>query len=163
MQPESIRQATLDDVGTLLDMMEPFNAFERIPWTRGAAETPLRTLLSDISLGVVGIVEQESSPIGYFVVTWNYDLEWAGRDAFLTELFLVPEARGRGLGRTVLGQAEAFARKHGARALHLVVRPENERAHDLYLRAGFVHPGRVLLTKVFAGESTELASAKLAE
>ena len=149
MKPESIRQASLDDVGSLLDMMEPFNVFERIPWTRVAAEEPLRRLLSDASLGVVGIVESsESKPLGYFVITWNYDLEWNGRDAFLTELFVVPEARGVGLGRTALGHAEALAKKHGAHALHLVVRPENERAHDLYLRAGFVHPGRVLLTKV---------------
>ena len=151
MQPESIRQAALDDMGALLDMMEPFNAFERIPWTRTAAAAPLRALLSDVSLGVVGIVEAATKPLGYFVVTWNYDLEWAGRDAFLTELYVVPEARGRGLGRTVLRHAEAFAVAHGARALHLVVRPDNERAHDLYLRAGFVHPGRVMLTKVLAG------------
>lgn len=149
MTPESFRQATLDDVGALLDMMEPFNIFERIPWTRDAAEEPLRRLLSDASLGVVGIMESsESKPLGYFVVTWNYDLEWNGRDAFLTELFVVPEARGCGLGRKALEHAETFARKHGAHALHLVVRPENERAHDMYLRAGFVHPGRVLLTKV---------------
>jgi ribosomal protein S18 acetylase RimI-like enzyme len=149
MKPESIRQATLDDVGALLDMMEPFNVFEHIPWTRAAAEAPLRTLLSDSSLGVVGIVESsDSKPLGYFVVTWNYDLEWNGRDAFLTELFVVPEARGRGLGRKALGEAEVLARKYGAHALHLVVRPENERAHDLYLRAGYVHPGRVMLTKV---------------
>lgn len=152
MQPENIRQATPDDVGALLDMMEPFNVFEHIPWTRAAAEAPLRTLLSDSSLGVVGIVESsEAKPLGYFVITWNYDLEWNGRDAFLTELFVVPEARGCGLGRKALEHAETFARKHGAHALHLVVRPENERAHDLYLRAGFVHPGRVLLTKALAG------------
>jgi len=150
MTPESFREASLDDVGALLDMMEPFNAFERIPWTRDTAEEPLRTLLSDRSLGVVGIVEEESKPAGYFVVTWNYDLEWNGRDAFLTELFLVPEARGRGLGRKALAEAEVFARKYGAHALHLVVRPENERAHGLYLRAGYVHPGRVMLTKVLS-------------
>jgi GNAT superfamily N-acetyltransferase len=150
MTPESFRRASPDDAGALLDMMEPFNVFERIPWTRAAAEEPLLRLLSDANLGVVGIIEEGSKPIGYFVVTWNYDLEWNGRDAFLTELFLVPEARGRGLGRTALARAEAFARTHGAHALHLVVRPENERAHGLYLRAGYVHPGRVMLTKVLS-------------
>lgn len=150
MTSQSIREATLDDVAALLDMMEPFNTFERIPWTRTAAEQPLRTLLSNASLGVVGIVEEDSRPIGYFVVTWNYDLEWNGRDAFLTELFIVPEARGRGLGRMALRQAEEFAVKHGAHALHLVVRPENERAHGLYLREGFFHPQRVFLTKVLS-------------
>jgi ribosomal protein S18 acetylase RimI-like enzyme len=150
MTPESFREAFPDDVGALLDMMEPFNAFERIPWTRAAAEEPLRKLLSDPSLGVVGVVEEGSKPVGYFVVTWSYDLEWNGRDAFLTELFLVPEARGRGLGRKALAEAEVLARTHGANALHLVVRPENERAHGLYLRAGYIHPGRVMLTKVLS-------------
>ena len=159
MTPVSVREATPDDVEALLDMMEPFNVFEHIPWTRAAAGEPLRRLLSDSSLGVVGIVELEAKPLGYFVVTWNYDLEWNGRDAFLTELFVVPEARGRGLGRAALVQAEALAREHGAHALHLVVRPENERAHALYLRAGFVHPGRVLLTKVLAEGSAPLVQA----
>ena len=149
MKPENVREATLDDVGALLDMMEPFNAFERIPWRRAAAEQPLRTLLSEPSLGVVGIVEEGSRSLGYFVVTWNYDLEWNGRDAFLTELFLVPEARGRGLGRKLLAEAEIVAKRHGAHALHLMVRPENERAYGLYLRAGYVSPPRVFLTKAF--------------
>jgi hypothetical protein len=56
MNPARIREATLDDALALLDMMEAFNAFERIPWTRAACEGPLRTLLSDVSLGVVGLV-----------------------------------------------------------------------------------------------------------
>jgi len=49
MAPVDIREATLDDVEVLLEMMEPFNVFERIPWTRASAEAPLRTLLADAS------------------------------------------------------------------------------------------------------------------
>jgi len=59
------------------------------------------------------------------VLTWGYDLEWDGCDAFLTELFLVPAARGHGHGSGALVAAEAVAREHGARALHLTVRHEN--------------------------------------
>lgn len=145
-----IRLATPDDIELVLGMMGPFNAFERIPWTRANGEAPLRTLLGDVSLGIVGLAEGEAGPLGYFVVTWNYDLEWNGRDAFLTELFLVPEARDRGLGRTLLAEAERLAIAHGAHALHLMVRPENERAHALYVKAGYVSPKRVFLTKVFS-------------
>src|SRR5262245_22793287 len=150
MESPLIRLATVDDLGVLLEMMEAFNAFERIPWTRAAGTEPLRTLLSDVSLGIVGLVEERAKPAGYFVVTWNYDLEWNGRDAFLTELFLVPEARGRGLGRITLAEAERLAVAHGAHALHLMVRVDNEHAHRLYVRAGYVSPPRVFLTKVFA-------------
>ena len=145
-----IREGTLADAELLLDMMEPFNAFERIPWTRSSAGAPLRALLSDVSLGIVGIVEDKTKPLGYFVVTWGYDLEWNGRDAVLTELFVVPEARGGGVGRAALEQAERLAVKYGAHALHLMVRPENERAHELYLRAGYVSPPRVFLTKLLS-------------
>jgi ribosomal protein S18 acetylase RimI-like enzyme len=42
---------------------------------------------------------------------------------------------------------EELAARHGARALHLMVRPENEAAVRLYRRAGFVTPPRLFLTK----------------
>src|SRR5262249_39567796 len=132
MEPLRTRLATPHDLEPVLEMMVAFNAFEHIPWTKTAGRQPLATLLSDPSLGIGGLLEEGSTAVGYFVVTWNYDLEWNGRDAFLTELFLVPEARGRSLGRTALAEAERLAKQHGANALHLVVRPDNERAFGLY-------------------------------
>lgn len=71
-----------------------------------------------------------------------------GRDAFLTELYLVPGARGRGLGSAALELAEVFARAHGARALHLMYRTENVVAGRLYLAHGYTSPPRVFLSKV---------------
>jgi GNAT superfamily N-acetyltransferase len=146
----SIREATDADTASILDMMEAFNVFEKIPWRRETGEPALRTLLSDTRLGVVGIIEEGDTTLGYLVVTWGYDLEWNGRDAFLTELFLVPEARGRGIGTLALDRAEALAAGHGARALHIMVRHENEPARRLYERAGYVSPPRLFLTKVLS-------------
>lgn len=135
------------DVPILLTLMEPFNAFEQTPWEPVAKERALKALLSDRSLGVIGLLVTADGPIGYFVVTWGYDLEWDGRDAFLTELFLSPEARGRGLGAQAMAHVEAVAREHGARALHLMVRDENVVARRLYARQGYVSPPRIFLTK----------------
>jgi len=70
-----------------------------------------------------------------------------GRDAFLTDLYLEPELRGRGVGRYVMAAIEEVARAAGAAALHLMVRPENEPAVRLYGRAGFRSPPRTLLSK----------------
>ncbi len=135
------------DVALLLAMMEPFNALEQTPWDATAKERALRTLLADPSLGVVGVLTAAEGPAGYFVLTWGFDLEWDGRDAFLTELFLLPEARGRGLGSSALEHAEAIARRHGARALHLMARDDNVVARRLYARHGYVSPPRVFLSK----------------
>jgi GNAT superfamily N-acetyltransferase len=135
------------EVALLLGMMEPFNLLEQTPWDPAAKERALRTLLADPSLGVVGILIATDAPVGYFVLTWGYDLEWDGRDAFLTELFLTPEVRGHGLGNQALEHAEALARQHGARALHLMARDENVVARRLYARHGYLSPPRVFLSK----------------
>jgi ribosomal protein S18 acetylase RimI-like enzyme len=142
-----LQLAREQDIALLLIMMEPFNASEGTPWEPGAKERALKTLLADRSLGVVGLLVGQHGPVGYFVLTWGYDLEWDGRDAFLTELFLVPEARGQGLGRQAMNQLEAAAREHGARALHLMVRGENTVARRLYERHGYTTPPRIFLSK----------------
>ena len=146
-EPVVVRAAAEGDVASLLAMMAAFNAAEGIAWSPEAGEEALRKLLADASLGVVGLFEEGAETRGYFVLTWGYDLEWGGRDAWLTELYLRDEARGRGIGAPALAQVEATARAHDARALHLMVRPENGRAVRLYERAGFHAPPRVCLSK----------------
>lgn len=34
-------------------------------------------------------------PPGYAMISYGFDIEYAGRDAFLTELWLEPESRGK--------------------------------------------------------------------
>jgi len=148
MPEPQIRPATLADTESLLEMMEDFNTLERIPWSRGSALPALQQLLATATLGAVVLVFEGASPCGYFVLTWGFDLEWSGRDAFLTELYLRPDARGRGLGGAVLACAERFAREHAAGALHLMVRPENTAAVRLYRGAGYEAPPRIFLSKV---------------
>ena len=143
----SHRAASAEDVPVLLAMMGRFNALEAIEWTAEAGEPALRTLLGDASLGAVGLLTEDERTVGYFVVTWGYDLEWNGRDAFLTEIFLEEHARGRGFGARALALAEETARAAGARALHLMVRHDNERAKQLYVRAGYTSPPRLFLSK----------------
>jgi ribosomal protein S18 acetylase RimI-like enzyme len=142
-----LRRATEADLSVLVPMMVDFNRLEAIPWTYAKGEAALRQLLGQSELGFIGLAQAEGAACGYFVVTFGYDLEWNGRDAFLTELYLVPEARGRGLGRQLLLEAETEAEARGVRALHLVVRPENAAALALYLRTGFRETERRLLSK----------------
>ena len=147
MSDITARTATTHDVPRLLDWMVEFNRLEHIAWSRVTGETPLRKVIDDLALGCVGVLERDRAPIGYFVLTWGYDLEWDGRDAFLTELFLDASARGRGLGRACMERVEETARTHGVRALHLVVRHDNAAALRVYEERGFFAPPRLLMTK----------------
>jgi len=146
----AFRTAAAADVPLLIEMMIDFNRGEGISWTPERGEPALRRLVGDPSLGVIGLACDSDAVVGYFILTWGYDLEWNGRDSFLTELYLVPSVRRRGLGRELLAGAEKAARANGARALHLMVRHENSPAIALYQGAGYVSPDRYFMSKPFA-------------
>jgi len=143
----TLRRPVAADLDRLLDMMEPFNEEEGVSWSRAEAAPLVANLIADRSLGAIGIVACDAQVVGYAVVTWGFDLEWGGRDAFLTEIYLVPEARGRRIGVHALSLMEDVARAEGAKALLLMVRPENDPAVKLYAGAGYRSPPRTLLSK----------------
>ena len=93
-----LRLATRADVAPLLSMMADFNRSEGISFDRPAFERALVRLLRDPSVGFVGLFVESGKPIGYAVLSYGFDLEWGGRDALLTEIYLFPERRRRGLG-----------------------------------------------------------------
>ncbi len=142
-----LRRATSEDVPTILPMMRDFNRFEGIAIEDDSLLPALEILLADASIGGVWLIEREEEVAGYAVITFGFDLEWGGRDAWLTELWITTEARGDGLGRAALMAVEKEATELGARALHLMVRHENTRARELYRSAGFKTPRRETLTK----------------
>lgn len=150
-----IRPARLGDAKALLALMAPFNRSEGIAWRPARVSVALRRLLREPRLGVVLVAEERSSDtiLGYVVATYSYDLEFAGPDAFVTELFVRPDARGRGTGRRLLEAVERRVRSRGAAALHLLVRPENRGARRLYERSGFARVPRLMLTKVLPRRS----------
>lgn len=62
-------------------------------------------------------------------------------DAYLGLQILAPEARGRGLGRLLLAEVEARARKTGAAGLYLAVLDANPKGRAFWEREGFRDTG----------------------
>lgn len=143
----AIRPATDQDFDAVLALMADFYAIEGIAFDRALFAPRLRTLLATPSLGGVLLFTAGRAAVGYAAVTFSYDMEYGGRDAFLTDLYVASEGRGRGLGQQGLAAAEAFAAANGAHALHLGVRPENAPARALYQKGGYEVVERVIMTK----------------
>ncbi len=135
------------DSSTLLDMMADLNAIEGIPFSRSKFGRVLKQLLADSSLGLVPLFLVKREIVGYAVVTYNFDLEWGGRDAFITEFYIKPEHRGRGYGALAMVLLEKLARRNKVKALHLGVRRENVGACRLYEKAGFTYWTRRVMMK----------------
>lgn len=143
----TLRVATPADLATVLPIVADFHHHEKIATTPAHRETALRGLLSDPRLGAAVLAERQGKVVGYALLCLGYSVEFGGRDAFVDELYVAPEARGTGVGQRLLAELETIATKQRVVALHLEVDHANPRAHDLYKRLGYRDHDRHLMTK----------------
>ena len=62
----------------------------------------------------------------------------AGKSGYLQRLAVAPDQQGRGIGRSLVVDGLRWMRRWGARRALVNTQVVNERAHQLYLRLGFV-------------------------
>jgi GNAT superfamily N-acetyltransferase len=140
-------EASTNDIAELLMLMRSFYIEEEYPFDEARTERALRAMLADPFYGAVWTFRLDGRAVGYLVVTHGYSLEFGGRDAFVDEVYMIPEMRGRGLGALALGIAEEHCRRNGIGALHLEVEHANPRARALYERSGYKAHDRHLMTR----------------
>jgi len=141
-----LRIATEADIPALLPRSAALQRHELIEISDAELERALREFLADPTLGVVFMIEDDSAVVGYTFLSYSYDLEFAGREAWLTEIFIDESARGHGGGTHVLELLGPELRARGVRAVHLQVRADNPAKH-LYDRAGFTVVPRLIMSK----------------
>ena len=132
--------------GALLALARAFHAEDGHPLSeRGEAAVGL--IARGHPLGRAWLVHEDGQLIGYACLGLGFGIEYGGADAFVDDLYLLPEARGRGIGSIVMVGLEAEARRLGLNALFLVVDPENAPARRLYDRSGFEGTHWLLMAK----------------
>ncbi len=150
-----IQPASLRDEAEIVPLMVAFNAAEHIVFRPETMLPALRELLQRPDVGLVLLARDAASQacLGYALIAYGYDIEFSGPDAFVNELFVAPNARSRGVGCALLDAVVAELRGRGARAVHLMVRPENERARALYERFGFQVVPRLVMSKSLVSDA----------
>jgi ribosomal protein S18 acetylase RimI-like enzyme len=141
------RVAGEEDVERVLALQRRYYAEDGYPFSTGEARGVLARFVTDPALGRLWWIEEAKRTAGYLALTFGYSLEYRGRDAFVDELYLLPEHRGRGLGRAAIAFAESEARALGVRAIQLEVERAKDAAKSIYRRAGFVDHDRHLMTR----------------
>lgn len=131
------------DHAELLACMAAFYAEEGLAFDPARQGAALATLLADRALGRVFWIGDK---LGYVAVTAAYSLEFGGAFALLDEIWLRPEARGRGLGAQALRQTCEGLAVTGHKAVRLEVERHNAHARGLYARCGFEAHDRDLMT-----------------
>jgi ribosomal protein S18 acetylase RimI-like enzyme len=92
--------------------------------------------------------DDDAPPAGVCQLRYRLSVWTGAPDCWLEDLFVRADARGRGLGRSLLEAAVERARERGCLRIELDVNEENREALALYRSAGFTTepkpPGRTL-------------------
>lgn len=141
-----VRRAATSDSATIANFARAFHAEDNHPLSDEGVAGLLLMLEHGFVDGVVLLLEIDGIAAGYGVLSFCYGYEHGGPEAFVEDIYVVPQWRSLGFGQLLLNALENEARGAGRRAVHLEVMPGN-RAENWYLRRGWRSRGSQLLTK----------------
>lgn len=151
------RRATIEDIPVLVEMMQEFYAEAHYEFDKQWATASFFQFLINPALGAAWIVSHSDEAAGYVVMTVGYSMEYGGLDAFIDDLFVRKEFRGKGYGRAALDTLFEECARRSILAVHVVVGRDNTTANALYSSYNLAlgNDGRQLLSvKLPAAEHT---------
>ena len=133
----SISPATPDDVPVILAFIRGLAEYEKLAHACVATEEALRrTLFGDRPAAEVLIARLGKTPVGFALFFQSYSTFLAKPGIYLEDLFVLPEHRGRGVGKALLAHLGRLARERDCGRLEWSVLDWNAPAIAFYERLG---------------------------
>jgi GNAT superfamily N-acetyltransferase len=138
--PASVRPAERDDLPLILRFIRELATYERLLAEVEADEERLRRTLfpADGSPPAAHVLigELDGRPAGFAVYFFNYSTFLAKPGLYLEDLFVMPDERGKGLGKALLLHLARHACDLGCGRMEWSVLDWNEPSIEFYRRLG---------------------------
>jgi ribosomal protein S18 acetylase RimI-like enzyme len=130
-----IRQATVEDLDFIVPLFDAYRQFYRQP---SEPERARKFLLErfEHNQSIVFLAFGRAAAIGFAQLYPCFSSGAMARTFILNDLFVVPEARGRGAGSALLRKSAAYARRVNALRLTLSTELTNTAAQAIYEAMG---------------------------
>jgi ribosomal protein S18 acetylase RimI-like enzyme len=131
----TVRRAGAEDADAVGRLLHDFNTEfdEPTPGPQALAER-MRGLMSS---GETAVLLAGDGPDGVAVMRFRPSIWNDALECYLAELYVVPDRRGRGLGRALMEEAIRLAREEGATYMDLGTSEDDTAARGLYESLGF--------------------------
>lgn len=127
-----IRDAEAGDEAAWRGLWSQYLAFYEVDLTPEVTAATWSRLMDPSSPMKMRLAVEDGTPVG-FAIHLHHPSTWvAGEDCYLEDLFLAPEARGKGLGRALIDDLIALARARGWHRLYWHTDEGNTTARKLY-------------------------------
>jgi GNAT superfamily N-acetyltransferase len=132
-----IRPATAADVPAIADLIRGLARYEKLEQDVTMTEELLaKNLFGPRPYAETLLAEEAGNPIGFALFFHNFSTFLALPGIYLEDLFVVPEHRGRGVGRALLKELARIAVERGCGRLEWSVLDWNRDAIGFYERLG---------------------------
>ena len=134
--------ATKKDLASLVDLLGRLFAQEAdfVP-DAAKQKRALEMILGDPRVGRIYVAREGGRVIGMVSTLYTVSTAEGGKAAWLEDMVVLPEYRGRGVGAALLAHAVVGAREEGCARLTLLSDEDNAQAHSVYAAEGFQFSG----------------------
>jgi ribosomal protein S18 acetylase RimI-like enzyme len=131
MRIETVGEA---DLAELLPMMRAYCDFYEVAPGDADLEALAWALIADPQREGMQLIArgEDGEPLGFATVFWSWQTLSAARAGVMNDLYVVPEARGQGVGRALIEECRRRAGDRGAAELVWETALDNETAQRLY-------------------------------
>ena len=147
-----IRRGALEDVAGVMEMVRRLVPLMRaegnLQWD--AVYPNAEVFEKDVELGQMWVAEVAGQLVGVAAVTTEQEPEYADVGWDITEPAVVvhrlavdPEARGKGVARALMQQAEEVAQERGIFVLRVDTNSQNEATQRLFPKLGYGFAGEI--------------------
>ncbi|WP_341711815.1 GNAT family N-acetyltransferase [Erythrobacter sp.] len=133
----TVFQADIADLGKLVPLFDAYRQFYGEQPDLERADTFLRDRF-ERQQSVIFLALSEEEPVGFTQLYPSFSSTRMARVFILNDLFVAPQARGKGYAKSLLVAARDYGRSVGAVRLSLSTAIDNHVAQDLYVRAGWI-------------------------
>lgn len=136
MNDLSFRYAERADTALILRFIKELAAYEELAGEVVATEELLEEWIFDRKRAEVIFAVCGGEEIGFALFFHNFSTFLGRAGLYLEDLYVVPEQRGRGYGRAILGELARIAVERGCGRLEWWCLDRNEPSVEFYLRLG---------------------------
>ena len=132
-----IKKGTVKDVETIYNFIYQLAEYEKL--TNDVTTTPeelAETLFAEATQTHTIIGYYQNKPVGFALYFYNYSTFKGKPGLYLEDLFVIPEMRGKGFGKTLLIELARIAKQNNCARFEWSVLDWNKPAIDFYKSLG---------------------------
>ena len=129
--------ATPEDETRLVPLVAAFQEERGIASDDTRRTAAVAPLLDGSPHGAVWLIGPRKAPVGYVAVSFGWSVDLGGLAATISQIFVRPAVRRRGLGGDALIAIAKALKPGGVRALHLELEDGDTAAQRFFARARF--------------------------